>query len=240
MGVPRVAARSSPPLLLLLLTAVSGATDATSFLGLGHVFVANMTGNVALLGLALAGAGGLSIAGSTFSLGLFMVGAIVAGSLLPSQRGRPHSFARAFTVAELVPIAVVAGLAVIGWAADSALETYLAIGLLAFAMGTQAAGAGRFSDPELERTNMLTATLSLIGITVLAGGVERARAEGKLALSVAALFLGALTGAVLLLRFGLPFPLLLMVALVATVSLIAHRAHLRDSSLGKSFLDAER
>ena len=46
--------------LLVALTFLTGVVDATSYLKLGHVFVANMTGNVVFLGFALAGAGGLS------------------------------------------------------------------------------------------------------------------------------------------------------------------------------------
>ena len=42
------------------LTFVTGVIDAVSFLGLGHVFTANMTGNVVLLGFALGGNGDLS------------------------------------------------------------------------------------------------------------------------------------------------------------------------------------
>ncbi len=43
---------------LLMLTVISGLVDAVSYLGLGHVFTANMTGNVVLLGFAAAGASG--------------------------------------------------------------------------------------------------------------------------------------------------------------------------------------
>jgi len=39
--------------LLLLLACVAGSVDAVSYVGLGHVFTANMTGNTVLLGLAL-------------------------------------------------------------------------------------------------------------------------------------------------------------------------------------------
>src|SRR5687768_2511195 len=52
------------PLLLLALTVVTGLVDAFSYLVLGHVFVANMTGNVVFLGFALAGAKGFSISAS--------------------------------------------------------------------------------------------------------------------------------------------------------------------------------
>ena len=37
------------------LTFVTGLIDALSFLGLGHVFTANMTGNVVFVGFALGG-----------------------------------------------------------------------------------------------------------------------------------------------------------------------------------------
>ena len=43
------------PAVLVGLTAVTGLVDAVSYLALGHVFTANMTGNVVFLGFALAG-----------------------------------------------------------------------------------------------------------------------------------------------------------------------------------------
>src|SRR5437016_13262063 len=39
------------PPALLVLTGVTGLVDAVSFLGLGHIFTANMTGNVVFLAL---------------------------------------------------------------------------------------------------------------------------------------------------------------------------------------------
>jgi hypothetical protein len=52
------------PPLLIAMTLVTGLVDAFSYLALGHVFVANMTGNVVFLGFALAGAQGFSIPAS--------------------------------------------------------------------------------------------------------------------------------------------------------------------------------
>ena len=46
--------------LLVVLTVVTGLVDAVSYLKLGHVFVANMTGNIVFLGFAVAGAEGFS------------------------------------------------------------------------------------------------------------------------------------------------------------------------------------
>src|SRR5260370_12222952 len=52
------------PRLLLMLTIVTGLLDAVSYLNLGHVFVANMTGNVVFLGFAVAGASDVSLSAS--------------------------------------------------------------------------------------------------------------------------------------------------------------------------------
>src|SRR2546428_971335 len=67
------------PFALLALTGVTGAVDAVSFLGLGHVFTANMTGNVVLLAFAVAGTPGLSMARSSTSLVSFLVAAALCG-----------------------------------------------------------------------------------------------------------------------------------------------------------------
>src|SRR5690242_18946563 len=61
------------PVILVSLTVVTGVVDAVSYLALGHVFVANMTGNVIFLGFALAGAPGLSAPASLTALGAFLV-----------------------------------------------------------------------------------------------------------------------------------------------------------------------
>ncbi|HEX4593115.1 MAG TPA: DUF1275 family protein, partial [Bryobacteraceae bacterium] len=61
--------------VLLVMTAVSGVVDAVSFIALGHVFTANMTGNVVFLGFAIGGVPGLSIWRSLLALVFFMSGA---------------------------------------------------------------------------------------------------------------------------------------------------------------------
>src|SRR3989449_2533946 len=69
------------PGALLVLTAATGLIDAVSYLALGHVFTANMTGNVVFLAFAVAGAPGLSIPRSAVSLGAFLTGAVAGGRL---------------------------------------------------------------------------------------------------------------------------------------------------------------
>ena len=80
------------PLFLLVLTSITGLVDALSYLKLGHVFVANMTGNVVFLGFAVANAQDFSIPASVVAIGAFLVGALPAkepGSVCLQRGGRP-------------------------------------------------------------------------------------------------------------------------------------------------------
>src|SRR6266478_8902912 len=70
------------PYALLGMTAVTGLVDAVSFLSLGRVFTANMTGNIVLLAFATAHVSGLSIARSSTALLSFLVGAIFGGRIM--------------------------------------------------------------------------------------------------------------------------------------------------------------
>src|SRR5215475_8245468 len=70
------------PYMLLAMTVVTGLVDAVSFLSLGRVFTANMTGNVVILAFATARVPGLSIARSLTALLLFLVGAIFGGRIM--------------------------------------------------------------------------------------------------------------------------------------------------------------
>src|SRR3954453_4596807 len=72
---------SALPKLLLGLTIVTGMVDAASYLRLGHVFVANMTGNVVFLGFGLAGAAGVSVWASLVAIGSFLAGGLVGGRI---------------------------------------------------------------------------------------------------------------------------------------------------------------
>ena len=79
------------PVLLVCLTVVTGLVDAFSYLSLGHVFVANMTGNVVFLGFALAGIGEISVVASLVAVLAFALGATAGGRLAagrPVHRGR--------------------------------------------------------------------------------------------------------------------------------------------------------
>src|SRR5260221_11086320 len=77
------------PPMLVALTLVTGLIDAFSYLVLGHVFVANMTGNVVFLAFASAGAPGFSIPASLVALLSFILGSLLGG-LMGSRLEKPR------------------------------------------------------------------------------------------------------------------------------------------------------
>src|SRR3954471_22855808 len=70
--------------LMLTLSFTTGIVDAVGYLGLDRVFTANMTGNVVILGMALAGADDLPVLGPALALAGFLGGAAVGGRVLRS------------------------------------------------------------------------------------------------------------------------------------------------------------
>src|SRR6266404_4014276 len=140
------------PVLLLVLTGVTGLVDAVSYLKLGHVFVANMTGNVVFLGFAVADAADFSIPASLLAIAAFMAGALVGGwigSRTGQHRGRLLALATYLQIA-LVGAALVVSM--VGLDPEAALSQYSLITLLALAMGVQNAAARRLAVPDLTTT----------------------------------------------------------------------------------------
>ena len=68
--------------MLALSVLGTGVIDAVGYLGLDKVFTGNMTGNVVILGMALAGGEGLPILGPVTALASFMLGAALGGRVL--------------------------------------------------------------------------------------------------------------------------------------------------------------
>src|SRR5918998_4441925 len=73
--------------LLMALTVSSGAVDAISFLALGNVFTAFMTGNLVFLGLLAAGSGTQSLISVVVSITLFAAGGYLATRIIRPSRG---------------------------------------------------------------------------------------------------------------------------------------------------------
>src|SRR5882672_5082835 len=92
------------PLLLLLLTVVTGVVDAVSFLKLGNVFVANMTGNIVFAGFAAAGVEQFWSPVSIIAIAAFLAGALAIGRLGISMGDRPFFH---FTLATFIEVVLV-------------------------------------------------------------------------------------------------------------------------------------
>ena len=208
------------PPLLLLLTVVTGLVDAASYLKLGHVFVANMTGNVVFLGFAIAGAGGLSIWASLVAIGSFLVGGLAGGRIGGRHAEQRGTLLRVALAAQLPAVAVALALAAAGGDPIDGARRYVLTAALALAMGVQNATARRLAVPELTTTVL---TMTLTGIAAdsrLAGGVGSK--IGRRLVAVAAMLAGALIGALLALRVGTVAPLA-AAAGVLTLTLVATR-----------------
>jgi uncharacterized membrane protein YoaK (UPF0700 family) len=176
---------------LALLTFATGLVDAASVLGLGHVFTANMTGNVVFLGFSLAGQGRVATSACAVALGAFLIGALVGGRLA----AKGVSF-KATIALEAV---LMTGAAIVAWAFDDTASPHaLAIVLLASSMGIQNASVRKLGVADMT-TTVLTLTLTgLAADSSLAGG-SNPRWVRRVT-SVAVMLLGALAGALLLTR----------------------------------------
>jgi uncharacterized membrane protein YoaK (UPF0700 family) len=186
---------------LLVMTAVTGLVDAVSFLSLGRVFTANMTGNIVLLAFATAHVPGLSIARSLTALLAFLVGAILGGRIM--ARANPASQIRFAAQALLLEVTFLfaASLCGIGYRADRLEDSFLPftlIALTALAMGTRNAAVRKLAIPDLT-TTVLTLTITGIGADSSFANGNNPRLARRV-MSVAAMFLGAALGAVVLHR----------------------------------------
>jgi uncharacterized membrane protein YoaK (UPF0700 family) len=189
---------------LLVLTFTTGLVDAVSYLGIGHVFTANMTGNIVFLGFGIAGSGGLPIVAPIVSLAAFLVGAGAGGVLASRVADRhPQHMARALGI-EVLVVGVAAILAAAIKIRANAVSGDVVIALLAFAMGVRNATVRRVAVPDLT-TTVLTMTLTgLAADSKLFGGSGKGTVRRTAA--VTAMLLGALAGA-LLLKTSLFLPL---------------------------------
>ncbi|PYU77782.1 MAG: DUF1275 domain-containing protein, partial [Acidobacteria bacterium] len=140
------------PYALLGMTAVTGVVDAVSFLFLGHVFTANMTGNVVLLAFASTGAPEVSVVRSLTALCAFLVGAAVGGRIL-ADAGAQSQIRSAISAFGLeIAFLSAATLSAIGYKSASSspvLQLYALIGLTAVAMGMRNAAVRKLGVPDL-------------------------------------------------------------------------------------------
>jgi uncharacterized membrane protein YoaK (UPF0700 family) len=203
------------PPLFLVLTLVTGVVDATSYLSLGHVFVANMTGNVVFLGFGIAGAGGISVWASLSALGFFLAGGVVGARVASALAEEREQLLRIAVAIQAILVASALVVAVITGDNFGASARYSLIALLASGMGIQNAAARKLAVPDLT-TTVLTLTLTGVASDSRLAGGEGARI-GRRGLAVASMLLGALIGGLLVLDVDVAAPLGLATALLVLV-----------------------
>lgn len=153
--------------MLLALTFAAGAIDAISYLGLGHVFTAMMTGNTVLLGLALGQGEVRAALRSIVALIGFSIGVFV-GAIIVERDSKPVEWPAAVTDALVFESVILGIFAAISYLFGSARLTviYLLIILLACAMGIQSAAVRRLGVPGIA-TTYITGTLTSLMVDLL-------------------------------------------------------------------------
>ncbi|MGW1887322.1 YoaK family protein [Streptomyces sp. NPDC001970] len=209
---------------LTALTVVTGLVDAISYLGLGQVFTANMTGNVVIIAFAAAGAPGFSLLASLVSLAAFLGGAVVAGRLtLALRQYPPHRWLCISLAVEAVLLLVAAAVAF----AVPHQARYPLIVLTAVAMGIRNGTIRKLAVPDMTTTVLTLTVTGLAFDSSLAGGTNRGAARRIIA--VLAMLAGALLGASLVLHHGLGWPLLISAVSVAATALVLLRIPAAES-----------
>jgi uncharacterized membrane protein YoaK (UPF0700 family) len=207
--------------LMMVLTFVTGLVDAVGYLRLDRVFTGNMTGNIVILGMGLAGGDDLPVVGPLAALGAYVAGAAVAGRLVHRHRPAWKPVVTAIfacSACVLVAVATVLATVPIGGASPAGVVIAASIATL---MGAQAAAARALAVSDMT-TVVVTSTLTAYASeTLFAPGF--AWLTHRRLWAIVAIFCGALLGA-LLMRIDVSVPVYLAAACTAVVAVFGHRA----------------
>jgi uncharacterized membrane protein YoaK (UPF0700 family) len=220
-------------LLLNALTVSSGAVDAISFIALGKVFSAFMTGNIAFLGLRVSGASrapgavAILVSMAAFAVGVYVSTRIVRRSESSGMWPQQVTVALGISlIAHAVFLAV--------WFATNGQPSidvaHVLLGLWGLAMGMQSA-AVRTLHVDGVFTTAATATIIFLAgdfTNWSATVAERRRLAGVLV----SLFVGATAGGLLLVHAHIYAPVLpfLITLVAATAAAIIFRSGTRQTN----------
>lgn len=213
------AQRRTALIALMILTFVTGLVDAVGYLALDRVFVGNMTGNIVILGMAVAGGDDLPVLGPAIALAAFTVAAFAAGLFLRTRRKEWGGAVSGLLTAGAVVLAALGVTFLIPGAVDSDAVILTASTVTAAAMGMQAAVARSLAVADMT-TVVVTSTLTSLASESFVDDGVRGVWNRRLG-AIVVLFLGALLGTVLLpLTPGVP--LLLAASLTVAVVVLGH------------------
>jgi uncharacterized membrane protein YoaK (UPF0700 family) len=190
------------PRTLVALTFVTGMIDAISFLALGLVFAAMMTGNVLFLGFGIAGSERTSVVGPLVAIAGFLAGGLLGGVIADRSPERPGRGLLACLALEVALLAVATVIALAAKVQRDESVAWVIIAILAVAMGARVTAVRRIGVKELQTT-----VLQVTAASFQAGSTFAAAAPSHLvprAAAVIAMFAGAIAGALLVDEVSLP------------------------------------
>ncbi|MHA7651147.1 YoaK family protein [Mycobacterium sp. ML4] len=173
MAVASPVSQRSTVTALLLLTFATGLADAIAVLVLGHVFVANMTGNVIFLGFWFAPRSNVDLTAVVIAFPTFVAGTILGGRLMRHFKDQTRRWITTALSIEVVLLSILSTMAGTGVCRYNDNTKLLLIGGLAVVFGLQHSTARQFGIQELT-TTVLTSTIVGLGVdSRLAGGTAR-------------------------------------------------------------------
>lgn len=180
--------------VLISLTVTTGVIDAASYIGLGHVFTANMTGNIVLLGFGLAGAGHLPVLAPLVSLASFLVGSRIGGVLAARALASGRSRLSPALLCEGTLVLAAAILAATARPRAGSAAGDLVIAALALAMGIRNSTVRKLAVPDMPTTVL---TMTLTGLASDSHGRSNRRTQLTRLSCVLAMLGGAVAGGLL-------------------------------------------
>ena len=215
--------------LLVALTVSTGAVDALSWLGLGKVFSAFMTGNLAFLGFRAGGAAGPPVPRVLAAVSAFALGAALAARLVRPTQKDGEIWPRRVTLALAGALLAQAAFLGVWWSVEghpSSDTSDLLIVLSALAMGMQTAAVFSLGVRGVF-TTAATATLAVF-MGDLAGWSQPRGERLRLLAVVVGLFAGAVIGGVLVVHavsWAPAFPLAVTALVVTAAELSFQRGN---------------
>ncbi len=185
-----------------MVTTTTGMVEAVSFVGLGYVFTAMMTGNLLFVGFELAGvsaavSANIALTQTLLSLACFVIGAVVGHRVNGVLAARSDRWLELVTFLKGLLILLAAALAIglRGHPDHVTTQHLLVIVVLATTMGWRNTTARRVAVPDLLVTLV---TGSMTRLLMASKAPWRDPAAARRAAAVAAIVLGAFLGTLLL------------------------------------------
>lgn len=197
------------------LTVISGLVDAISYVGIGQVFMANMTGNLLILGFAAGDPSKFPLVATAIAVMGFFLGAGLAGQLVE----RVPNVRRRLILAMAMETSLF-GITTVGsfLLPTTQAGRYPLIVALGVAMGGRNTVVRRLKIPDIS-TTVVTGTLANLAADSVLGTGRHTRARRR-AGEIVALVLGAWAGVLLLRNFGFNATLVVLTVLMALTTVL--------------------